>query len=86
MRELRRRLSGLALPTYVLDIPGGHGKVPIGPFDLQRAERQLTVDDAAGSSATPTRIAAPPTPAGPARLSSLPSFMSAPDHTPWFPA
>ncbi len=31
MRELRRRLSGLALPAYVLDIPGGHGKVPIGP-------------------------------------------------------
>ncbi len=31
MAELRRRLSGLALPTYVLDIPGAHGKVPIGP-------------------------------------------------------
>ena len=31
MEELRRRLSGLALPTYVLDIPGAHGKVPIGP-------------------------------------------------------
>jgi lysine 2,3-aminomutase len=31
MRALRTRLSGLALPTYVLDIPGAHGKVPIGP-------------------------------------------------------
>ena len=32
MRGLRARLSGLALPTYVLDIPGGWGKVPIeGP-------------------------------------------------------
>ena len=31
MRALRGRLSGLAQPTYVLDIPGGHGKVPIGP-------------------------------------------------------
>ena len=31
MRELRQRLSGLAQPTYVLDIPGAHGKVPIGP-------------------------------------------------------
>ena len=29
MAELRRRLSGLALPAYVLDIPGAHGKVPI---------------------------------------------------------
>lgn len=31
MRALRGRLSGLAQPTYVLDIPGGYGKVPIGP-------------------------------------------------------
>jgi lysine 2,3-aminomutase len=31
MRQLRGRMSGLAQPTYVLDIPGGHGKVPIGP-------------------------------------------------------
>lgn len=31
MRVLRARLSGLCLPTYVLDIPGGFGKVPIGP-------------------------------------------------------
>jgi lysine 2,3-aminomutase len=31
MKELRGRLSGLAQPTYVLDVPGGHGKVPIGP-------------------------------------------------------
>jgi lysine 2,3-aminomutase len=28
---LRARLSGLATPSYMLDIPGGHGKVPIGP-------------------------------------------------------
>ena len=31
MRLLRGRLSGLATPTYMLDIPGGRGKVPIGP-------------------------------------------------------
>ncbi len=31
MRKLRGRLSGLAQPTYVLDIPGGEGKVPVGP-------------------------------------------------------
>ena len=31
VRALRGRLSGLAQPTYVLDVPGGHGKVPIGP-------------------------------------------------------
>ena len=37
MAQLRGRLSGTCLPTYVLDIPGGHGKVPIGPEYL-RAE------------------------------------------------
>jgi lysine 2,3-aminomutase len=31
MRALRGRWSGLCQPTYVLDIPGGHGKVPVGP-------------------------------------------------------
>jgi lysine 2,3-aminomutase len=31
---LRGRVTGLAWPTYVLDIPGGHGKVPIGPVYL----------------------------------------------------
>lgn len=29
MTELRRRLSGLAMPEYVLDIPGAHGKVAL---------------------------------------------------------
>jgi lysine 2,3-aminomutase len=33
---LRGRVTGLAWPTYVLDIPGGHGKVPIGPQYLQQ--------------------------------------------------
>jgi lysine 2,3-aminomutase len=37
MAALRARLSGMALPTYVLDIPGGGGKVPIGPDYLARA-------------------------------------------------
>jgi lysine 2,3-aminomutase len=31
MRAMRGRFSGLCQPTYVLDIPGGHGKVPVGP-------------------------------------------------------
>jgi lysine 2,3-aminomutase len=36
MRSLRGRLSGLCQPAYVLDIPGGHGKSPIGPNYLER--------------------------------------------------
>jgi lysine 2,3-aminomutase len=31
MRRLRGRVSGLCQPAYMLDIPGGAGKVPIGP-------------------------------------------------------
>jgi lysine 2,3-aminomutase len=34
MRELRGRVSGLCQPDYVLDIPGGHGKSPVGPSYL----------------------------------------------------
>ena len=37
MRELRGHISGLALPTYILDIPGGHGKVPVGPDYVDEA-------------------------------------------------
>ena len=31
---LRGHLSGLCQPTYVLDVPGGHGKVALGPADV----------------------------------------------------
>ncbi len=33
---IRGRVTGLAWPTYVLDIPGGHGKVPLGPDFLEK--------------------------------------------------
>src|ERR1700716_3481608 len=36
MRALRGRVSGLCQPDYVLDIPGGHGKSPVGPGYLSR--------------------------------------------------
>jgi lysine 2,3-aminomutase len=35
MRALRGRLSGLCQPEYVLDIPGGYGKAPVGPNYLE---------------------------------------------------
>jgi len=51
MRGLRERLSGLALPLYVLDIPGAHGKVPIGPAYLSEGPEAsgYTVEDARGA-------------------------------------
>ena len=48
MKALRGRLSGLAQPTYVLDVPGGHGKVPIGPGYLGDDPDALLVEDAFG--------------------------------------
>jgi lysine 2,3-aminomutase len=48
MRALRGRVSGLCQPTYVLDIPGGHGKVPIGPCWLRRDDEGWVVQDSTG--------------------------------------
>jgi lysine 2,3-aminomutase len=38
MRALRGRVSGLCQPDYVLDIPGGHGKSPVGPAYLSQED------------------------------------------------
>jgi lysine 2,3-aminomutase len=37
MRNLRGRVSGLCQPDYVLDVPGGYGKAPVGPSYLSQA-------------------------------------------------
>jgi len=48
-RALRGRVSGLAQPTYVLDIPGGHGKVPVGPGYIDMCgDSGATVEDIQG--------------------------------------
>jgi lysine 2,3-aminomutase len=31
-------VSGICQPSYVLDIPGGHGKSPIGPDYVRRSD------------------------------------------------
>jgi lysine 2,3-aminomutase len=46
MRALRGRYSGLCQPAYMLDIPGGHGKSPIGPNYL--SEDGAVVEDFQG--------------------------------------
>jgi lysine 2,3-aminomutase len=48
MRHLRGRFSGLCQPTYVLDIPGGHGKSPIGPDYLRRDRKRYRITDYTG--------------------------------------
>ena len=52
IKVLRGRLSGLAQPTYVLDVPGGHGKVPIGPSYLGDDPGALLIEDAFGGRHT----------------------------------
>jgi lysine 2,3-aminomutase len=50
MRRLRGRVSGLCQPTYVLDLPGGHGKVPVGPCYATPQDQSgaWSIDDPAG--------------------------------------
>jgi lysine 2,3-aminomutase len=45
MRALRGSISGLCQPTFVLDIPGGHGKVPVGPAYLTTDDQGHQIKD-----------------------------------------
>jgi lysine 2,3-aminomutase len=54
--ELRGRVSGLCQPTYVLDIPGGHGKAPVGPAMAEPvADGHVVTDYRGGCHAYPPR-------------------------------
>jgi lysine 2,3-aminomutase len=48
MRGLRGRVSGLCQPDYVIDIPGGYGKAPVGPNYLSPAASSSHVNSFAG--------------------------------------
>ncbi|WP_242390481.1 lysine-2,3-aminomutase-like protein [Pararhodospirillum photometricum] len=48
LRGLRGRLSGLGQPTYILDLPEGHGKVPVGPVFATRDGAGWRVEDPQG--------------------------------------
>ncbi|MFW5743574.1 MAG: KamA family radical SAM protein [Spirochaetota bacterium] len=50
MRELRRRLSGMAVPVYAVDLPDGGGKVPLTEATVVRREPgwYVLADDAGG--------------------------------------
>lgn len=39
VRSLRGKLTGIAWPLYVLDIPGGFGKIPVGPEFLEETRK-----------------------------------------------
>lgn len=48
VRQLLGRVSGLCQPAYVLDIPGGFGKSPIGPVYLREDAQGHEVEDFQG--------------------------------------
>jgi len=39
MRSLRGAVSGMAIPQYMIDLPGGGGKVPLLPDYVQGADQ-----------------------------------------------
>lgn len=43
MRELQGRLSGIALPKFIVDTPGGRGKVPLNPDYVVSKEPRRTL-------------------------------------------
>ncbi len=47
-QELHQRASGLAQPTYVLDIPGGHGKAPLASPGVRESDGAYEVRDREG--------------------------------------
>jgi lysine 2,3-aminomutase len=50
MRTLRKNASGLAMPQYVLDIPGGLGKVPLDYVYVKGGNRKkVPVENPAGA-------------------------------------
>lgn len=48
-RELRAKISGLAQPLYVLDLPGGYGKVLLDSQNVMKTETGHRIRDFAGN-------------------------------------
>ncbi len=48
LRAMRGKYSGLCQPAYILDIPGGHGKVTIGPVFAEEKDGAWEVEDFCG--------------------------------------
>lgn len=48
VRNLRAKISGLAQPLYVLDLPGGFGKVPLDSQNVVKSETGHRIRDFAG--------------------------------------
>jgi hypothetical protein len=73
MESLRGHTSGLAIPTYVIDAPGGGGKIPVQPQYLLAYEQGRAIlrnfqgrifqyDDPVYEDAAPASVASAPKP------------------------
>lgn len=60
MRRLRSRISGPALPTYVVDLPGGAGKVPVDSgYLLERDADRFVYENGEGRRVALSPFCAP---------------------------
>lgn len=48
MKSLQSQTSGLCQPTYMLEIPGGAGKIPIGPGYISKEKGSWRIEDCEG--------------------------------------
>ena len=49
MKELRTRISGLAMPVYAVDLPGGGGKIPLTESYIQKiSDTEVVFNDFSG--------------------------------------
>ena len=49
VKRLRARVSGIAMPVYMLDIPGGFGKIALESDHLEKTEKGTRVRDGSGT-------------------------------------
>jgi lysine 2,3-aminomutase len=53
MESLRGHTSGLAVPEFVIDAPGGGGKIPIGPqYLMSQSDKKVVVRNYQGYIST----------------------------------
>ncbi|MBI4304010.1 MAG: KamA family radical SAM protein [Chloroflexi bacterium] len=71
MEQMRGHTSGLAVPTFVVDLPGGGGKVPIMPnYVLSQSEDEFTLRNYEGRIIHFRNPTTPPTNSGKRRNDS----------------
>jgi len=74
MESLRGHTTGYAVPQYVIDAPGGGGKVPINPdYIIERTEERIVIRNFEG------RIFAYPEAADGTPLTAAPTEIEEPE-------